>query len=94
MNSLDLFNRLARHARPAHTDYTPLDSLDVPWGDTGLDSMDGLMMVIFLSDVYGVPEVTAKEFSFATPAELMALADQHKTQTPSSVDAAMEAVQW
>lgn len=94
MDKIELFNALARKARPAHADYTPIDSLDVPWPETGLDSMDSMMMVIFLSDIYGIDEQTSKEMQFTTPAELFALVDQHKTKEPSSLDEAMEHVQW
>jgi hypothetical protein len=94
MNKLELFNRLARLARPAHTNYVPLTSLDVPWPETGLDSMDTLMMSIFYSDIYGVPESIVKEFTPQTPAEMLELMDQHKTQEPASIEEAMERVKW
>lgn len=94
MDDLELFNRLARLARPAHTDYVPLTTLDMPWPETGLDSMDALMVSIFYSDIYGVPEPVSKEFTSETPAELLALNKQHKTQEPATVDEAMERVQW
>ena len=94
MNDIELFNRLARLARPAHTEYVPVDTLDMIWAQTGLDSMDVLMVSIFYSDIYGVPESIAKGFSPETPAQLVALMKQHKTQEPESVDAAMERVQW
>jgi hypothetical protein len=94
MDDLELFNRLARIARPAHTQYVPLTTLDTPWPETGLDSMDALMMSIFYSDVYGVPESVAKEFTPQTPAELLALMKEHKTKEPASIDEAVGAVQW
>jgi hypothetical protein len=56
--------------------------------------MDALMMVIFLSDIYGLPEAAAKEFQFTTPAELFALVDQHKTKEPATLEEAMEHVKW
>jgi acyl carrier protein len=94
MDKIELFNRLARVARPAHAYYKPVESLDTPWSETGLDSMDGLMLSIFYSDIYGIDEQVSKEFSFTTPAELIALVEQHKTKEPESIDAAVEAVQW
>lgn len=94
MDELELFNRLARLARPAHTNYVPITDLNTPLPETGLDSMDGLMISIFYTDIYGVPEPVSKEFSFTTPAELLALIHQHKTTEPASIDEAMERVQW
>jgi len=94
MNDLELFNRLARLARPAHTEYVPLTDLNTPFPETGLDSMDGLMLSIFYGDIYGVPDEIAKEFVFETPAQLLDLIKQHKTMEPESVDAALERVKW
>lgn len=94
MDDIALFNRLARLARPAHTDYVPITSLDVPWAETGLDSMDSLMMSIFYSDIYGVAESIVKGFTPQTPAEMVALMKEHKTQEPGSIDEAMERVKW
>lgn len=94
MDELELFNRLARLARPAHTNYVPITDLNTPFPETGLDSMDGLMISIFYTDIYGVPEAVSKEFSFTTPAELLVLIHQHKTTEPASIDEAMERVQW
>lgn len=93
MNFIDLFNALARHVRPAFSEYSPITSLDVQFPETGLDSMDGLMMLIHLEDIYGIDEQVAKEFSFTTPAELFALVELHKTKTPASLEEAMECVQ-
>jgi len=94
MNEIELFNRLARLARPAHAAYTPLETLETPWPETGLDSMDSLMMSIFYSDIYGVPESVVKEFTPQTPAEMIALMKQHQTKEPTSIDEAMKEVQW
>jgi acyl carrier protein len=93
MDELELFNRLARHVRPAFTDYTPIETMEIPFSETGLDSMDGLMMLIHLEDIYGIDDEIAKHFTFTTPAELMAQVHQHKTKEPESVDAAMEGAQ-
>lgn len=93
MNKIELFNRLARHARPAFQDYKPLETLDIPFSETGLDSMDSLMITIYLSELYGVEEAVAKEFKYTTPAELFELVVANKTKEPASVEEAMEQVQ-
>lgn len=94
MDRLELFNRLARKAKPEHIDLQPIETLDIPWADTGLDSMDALLVGIFVSDIYGIDEATAKEMQFSSPAELFALIDKHKTKEPASIEEAMECVQW
>lgn len=92
MNEIDLFNQVARLARPAFRDYVPIETLEIPFPETGLDSMDAVMISIYLCEIYNVPEEVAKEFSFTTPAELFALCKQHKTREPESVESAMELV--
>lgn len=92
MNEIELFNRIARLARPAFQDYVPLETLDIPFPETGLDSMDGLMISIYLCEIYDITDEVAREFSFTTPAELFALCHQHKKQEPESIEAAMEIV--
>lgn len=94
MNDIELFNRLARLARPGHTEFVPLTDLDISWAETGLDSMDSLMMSIFYSDIYGVSEEVAKGFTPETPARMVALMKEHKTQDPVSIEEAMGRVQW
>lgn len=94
MDDLDLFNRLARIARPAHVHYKPIESMDTPFPETGLDSMDALMISIYYSDIYGVPDEVAKKFAPTTPAEMVALMKQHKTKEPASIDEVVEAVKW
>ena len=92
MNEIELFNQVARLARPAFRDYAPIESLNIPFPETGLDSMDGVMISIYLCEIYYIADEVAKEFSFTTPAELFALCHQHKTQEPESVEAAMEMI--
>jgi hypothetical protein len=94
MDDLELFNRLARTARPAHTQYVPITAMDTAWAETSLDSMDALLIAIFYADIYGVAEEISKEFSFTSPAELLALVQQHKTKEPASIDEAVGAVGW
>ena len=94
MDRVALFNALARQARPAHADYVPIETLDIPFAETGLDSMDGLMMTIFLSDIYGISEEASKTMTFTTPAELFAEVDRIKTKEPKSLEEALESVKW
>lgn len=90
MNDIELFNRLARHVRPAFQEYVPIESLDIEFPETGLDSMDGLMMLIYLCDIYGVDDETSKTISYTNPKELLAKVREHKKRDPQSVDEAME----
>lgn len=85
IDKLDLFNELVLVVRPSFTDYVPQKNIDVKFSDTGLDSLDALMVSIYLSDMYGVPEEIAKQFSFCTIKELFDLMEQNATKVPKSV---------
>ena len=94
MDKVQLFNKLARHIRPAFSEYKDVTSLDAELKDTGLDSLDFVMMGIYLSTIYGVPDEIAKNFAPITVGQFFELMEQHKTQEPpSTVEEAMEMVQ-
>lgn len=94
MDFLELFNAVARKVRPAYQDYTDVTDLDTLMKETGLDSMDGLMMGIFMCDIYGVPEEIGKTMQPETPRQMMEFLEQHKTKTPTSVEEAMNGIEW
>lgn len=90
---IDLFNQLARHIRPAFYEYKPIESIDIQLKDTGLDSLDFVMMGIFLATIYGVPDHIAKDFAPETPRQFFELMEQHKRQDPpATVEEAMEMI--
>lgn len=93
MDKLELFNRVAFLVKQdAVTKYIAIKSLDVPWANTNLDSLDAIMMCVYLSEIYGVEEETSKQFEFTTPKELMDLLDANKTKEPASIEEAMEVI--
>ncbi len=94
MDFLELFNAVAKAVRPAYQDYTPVTDLDMPMTETGLDSMDSLMMGIFFCDIYGISEEVGKEMKPTTPREFQTFLEQHKTKTPNSVEEAIKGVDW
>lgn len=90
---LELFNGLVRVIRPAFYDYKDAASLDVALKDTGLDSLDMVMMGIYLSSIYGVPESIAKDFAPETIGQFFELNETHKTQdAPATAAEALELV--
>ena len=94
MDFLELFNAVAKAVRPAYQDYTPVTDLDMPMTETGLDSMDSLMMGIFFCDIYGISEEVGKEMKPTTPREFQTFLEQHNTKTPNSVEEAIKGVDW
>lgn len=93
MDKLELFNKLARHIRPAYAEYKDVTSLDAELKDTGLDSLDFVMMGIYLATIYDVPEEISKDFAPTTVGQFFELNEAHKRQDPpATADEAMEMV--
>ena len=92
MNFLDLLNMVAREAKPAHRDLTPLDSMDILFKDTDIHSLDGMMIVMYIAIIYDIPDDVAKDFTPTTPQELLDFVEQYKRRDPESVEAAKEMI--
>jgi acyl carrier protein len=92
MDKLELFNRLITIVTPVNSMGAVATSLDQPLLETGLDSLDLLMMAIYLSDIYGVPEEIAKTMQPVTVGDMFVFMEQHATKTPTNIEEAMESV--
>jgi acyl carrier protein len=93
---IELMNGIVKLARPVSSEDLKLTSLDVLLKDTGLDSLDFLMVSVYLSDVYGVSEEVVKEMKMSpesTVRDFIVFMQQHKTKEPASVKAALESIQ-
>jgi hypothetical protein len=95
MDFLELFNAVAKAVRPAYQDYAPVTDLDMPMTETGLDSMDSLMMGIFFCDIYGISEEVGKLMTPTTPREFKDFLEANKTKTPEgTVEELIKGVGW
>jgi acyl carrier protein len=92
MDKLALFNGLIEVVSPVNSVGAYATSLDDNLGDTGLDSLDLLMMAVYLSDIYGVEEEVLKEMQPVTVNDMFVFMEQHKTLEPTSVKLALESV--
>lgn len=92
MDFLDLFNKVARFAKPSHSDFTPLDSLSTPFTETELDSMDMLIVALYFSEIYGIGDEDSKSLLPKTVAEMRDLVNKLKTCEPASVAEAMDSI--
>lgn len=92
MNFLDLFNKVARVARPAHLDFTPLELLDQQIKETELDSLDTMVLCMYMAELYGISDETSKDMLPETPQQLLDFLVIHKTKEPQSVEQAMAEV--
>jgi len=90
MNFIEIFNYVARIARPAHAKQSIAESMDDSFQDIGLDSLDGLVMLMYLTDIYGIDEATSKEWSPTSVKEIYDLLMSHKTKEPASMEEVIE----
>lgn len=93
MDYLELFNRLIALARPVNASKAEAKSLEQNLKDTGLDSLDLLMIGIYLSDVFGVDEETAKQGQFTTVGGMCHYFALYGTKKPQTVEEALKDVQ-
>lgn len=92
MDKLELFNAVARVARPLHREFTPVTSLDCSLKEADLDSLDTLLVCVYLCELYGIEEEKGKEIPFSTPQKIFDFLEEHKTREPSSVAEAVEQI--
>ena len=92
MDKLQLFNGLIMVVTPVNSMGATATSLDQPLAETGLDSLDLLMIGIYLSDIYGVSEEIAKTMQATTVNDMFVFMEQHATKTPTNIEEALESV--
>lgn len=92
MDFLELTNKIARIAKPAHAEFNPLEGIHDSFADAGLDSMDVLVLCMYMAEIYGVSEEASKEMQPKTPNDLLLFLSDHGTKLPSSVEAAVESI--
>lgn len=92
MDFLELLNKVARVARPAHHEYTPIESMDARFDESNLDSLDMLMVGMYMAMIYDIDDEIAKELLPTTPSEMLADITKHKKRDPESIEAALEMI--
>ena len=70
MDKLELFNAVARVAKPLHLSFEALKSLETKFKDAGIDSLDTLLITVYFCTLYGIGEEKAKEFLPSSPQEI------------------------
>jgi acyl carrier protein len=93
INFIDLFNAAAKVARPAHNDYAPFTTEEQLFTDSSLDSLDMLMVSIYMCELYGISEEVGKEMHPTNIGEMKAFIDLHKTKEPESIETAIASIQ-
>ena len=90
MNFLDVFNYVAKVARPAHAKVAIAEKMDDQFADIGLDSLDGLVMLMYFDELYGIDDAVSKEWSPKSVQELYDLVMANKTKEPASIEEVAE----
>lgn len=89
---LELFNMTARAARPAHHKFEPVLSMDTAFKDTCLDSLDMLMVGMYMAMIYDIEDSIAKNLQPETVQEMYDQIQVHKKRDPESVAWAKELI--
>ena len=105
MDKVELFNEVIKIAKPAGFERPVATSLDQELFDLGLDSLDILLLSVYLADIYGVSEELLKQLKptvidkeDGTKVKTMTLAnvyefmEQHKTLNPTNVSEALQKI--
>jgi len=92
MNFLELLNKVARVARPAHHEFIPIESMEERFEETCFDSLDMLMIGMFMSMIYDIEDDISKEFQPETVQELYDFVQLHKKRDPESIEWALEQI--
>jgi len=90
---IELFNMVAKVAKPVHMSFTPATAMEEKMADLGLDSLDGLVMMMYLCELDGIPDNDeTKGWHPTTVQEVYDLMMANKTTEPESVEKAKEQI--
>jgi acyl carrier protein len=90
MNFIEIFNYVAKVARPAHAKSSIAESMEDVFQDIGLDSLDGLVMLMYFDELYGIDDAVSKEWTPKSVQELHDLVMGSKTKEPASMEEVVE----
>ena len=101
---IELMNHIITLARPVSAEELKITTLDIEMKDTGLDSLDFLMVGVYIGDVYGLSEEDLKAMQPKPPAEgeepkpftvrdLFKYAEDHATKTPTTLKEAIASIE-
>lgn len=92
---IQIMNAVIKLARPVSAEELKLNTLDKPIKETGLDSLDFLMIGIYWSDLYGVSEEDMKAMKLeegATVRDMLDYIMAHKTKEPVNLEDALQSL--
>lgn len=91
MNFLQLFELVVKTSRPPTAPKVEVASLEEKLQDLGIDSLDAIIISMYLCDLYGIPEDSeTKKFSPESVQQFYEYMMRRKTKEPSSLEEAKE----
>jgi hypothetical protein len=93
MNFIELFNAVARVAKPMSPDYNLAGSLDDKFQDIDVDSLDCMLIGMYLCDIYGISEEVSRDLNPTNMQEMYDLLMLHKTKEPTSIKEAIAEIE-
>jgi|TARA_R110000765_G_scaffold305812_2_gene399694 acyl carrier protein len=92
MDYILLFNELTKIIKVAGGKSCEANSLEDSISGIGLDSLDTIMLCLYLGELYGLDGESSKSIPITTLEEMFDFVATHKTTEPESIEAAVEAV--
>jgi acyl carrier protein len=92
MDRIALFNELLKIIKVIGGENVEAKSENDNIKDIGLDSLDIVMLCMYLSELYGLSEEKAKDIPIDTIKKAFDYAESSGTQKPESVESAIEAI--
>lgn len=89
---LEVITEVAKIAKPMHKDTVKVDDMEAGWPEFSIDSLDLLMITIYMCELWGVPEEIGKTMQVRNATEMKAFLEEHG-QEPADIKAALEALE-
>ena len=89
---LELFNAVVKIAKPFHDEAPDLEALDVKFADTTIDSLDMLVIIMYLGEIFDISEESAKDLRVPTVRDLYDFIKENGKRFPEDLMAALEEV--
>jgi len=93
MDYVILFNELTKVIKIVGGDSCKAESVDDNIVDIGLDSLDIVMLGMYIGELYGIDEEVSRDMPVGTIKETFAFAEANKTTEPKSIEEAIETIQ-
>lgn len=93
MDFLDLLHEVGKVAKPMHKDTLErISDVNILFKDTEYDSLDLIVVCMFMCQIYGINDDIAKKFHPKSPQELFNFIEKNKTKEPKSISEAIQEI--